>query len=43
MLTQLSEILEGQGDIGEFELDIFTVKVKNLYTYEKELVVCKTK
>ena len=43
MLTQLPEILEQQGEIGEFELDTFTVKVKNLYTYEKELVVCKTK
>ena len=43
MLCQLSEILEQQGEIGEFELDMFTVKVKNLYTYEKELIVCKTK
>ena len=43
MLTQLPEILEQQGEIGEFELDTFTVKVKNLFTYEKELVVCKTK
>ena len=43
MLTQLPEILEEQGEIGEFELDEFTVNVKGLHTYEKELIVCKTK
>jgi len=43
MLTQLSEILQDSAEIGEFELDIFTVKVKNLKTYEKDLIVCKTK
>ena len=43
MITKLSEILEEQGEIGEFELDVFTVKVKNLKTFEKELIVCKTK
>ena len=41
IIGQLSEILEEQGEIGEFELDIFSVKVKNLKTYEKELIVCK--
>ena len=43
MLTQLSEILEQQGEVGEFELDEFTVNVEALHTYEKELIVCKTK
>ena len=43
MLCQLPEILQDSGEIGEFELDVFTVKVKNLNTYEKELIVCKTK
>ena len=43
MLTQLPEILQDSGEIGELELDVFTVKVNNLYTYEKELIVCKTK
>jgi len=42
ILTQLSEILEEQGEVGEFELDIFSVKVKSLKTYEKDLIVCKT-
>ena len=41
MLTQLPEILQDSGEIGEFELDVFTVKVKNLNTYEKDLIVCK--
>jgi hypothetical protein len=41
IIGQLSEILEEQGEIGEFELDIFSVKVKNLKTYEKELIVCE--
>ena len=43
MLSQLPEILEEQGEIGEFELGEFTVNVKGLHTYEKELIVCKTK
>ena len=43
MLTQLPEILKDSGEIGELELDVFNVKVKNLNTYEKELIVCKTK
>ena len=43
MLTQLPEILKDSGEIGELELDVFSVKVKNLNTYEKELIVCKTK
>ena len=43
MLSQLPEILEEQGEIGEFELDQFTVNVKDLHIYEKELIVCKTK
>ena len=43
MLTQLSEILEEKGEIGEFEIDEFTVNVKDLDTYEKTLIICKTK
>jgi hypothetical protein len=39
-LTQLPEILTDSGEIGELELDIFNIKVKNLKTYEKELIVC---
>jgi len=42
VLVKLSEILKDSGEIGEFVLDIFSVKVKNLNTYEKDLIVCKT-
>ena len=30
MLTQLSEILQDSGEIGEFDLDIFNIKVNSL-------------
>ena len=43
MLTQLPEILKDSGEIGELELDVFSIEIKNLNTYEKELIVCKTK
>ena len=43
MLGQLSEILKEQGEVGEFELDIFKIKVNSLETYEKDLIICKTK
>ena len=42
IITQLSEILSDSGEIGEFNLDIFSVQVKNLNTYEKELIVCES-
>ncbi len=42
-IARLSEILANDEDIevGEFELDIFTVKVNKIKTYEEELIVCK--
>ena len=43
ILTQLSEILQDSGEIGEFDLDIFNIKVNSLQTYEKDLIICKTK
>jgi len=42
IITKLSEILKDSGEIGEFELDIFKIKVNSLNTYEKNLIVCKT-
>ena len=47
MITSLSEILANDEDLhegesgGEFELDIFNVKVNKIKTYEEELIVCK--
>ena len=37
IITQLSEILQDSGEIGEFDLDIFNIKVNSLQTYEKDL------
>ena len=43
MLTQFSDILanDEELEVGEFELDIFNVKVNKIKTYEEELIVCK--
>ena len=38
VICDLSEILGDSGEIGEFELDIFNIKVKSLKKYEKELI-----
>ena len=43
IIGKLSEILQDSGEIGEFDLDIFNIKVNSLQTYEKELIICKTK
>ena len=43
IIGQLSEILQNSGEIGEFDLDIFNIKVNSLKTYEKDLIICKTK
>lgn len=37
-IQQLPEILEFNKEIGEFEYDIFKIKVRTLTTYEKELI-----
>ena len=41
-ITNLSEILSNDEglEVGEFELDIFTIKIVNLETYEKDLIKC---
>jgi glycosyltransferase involved in cell wall biosynthesis len=38
LIQQLSEIIQESGEIGEFELDIFKIKIKSLETYEKDLI-----
>ena len=43
ILTNLSELLQDSGEIGEMEYDIFKFYIKSLDTYEKDLSVCKTK
>ena len=43
ILTKLSSILQESGEVGEMELEIFEFYINKLNTYEKELIVCKTK
>lgn len=38
LLQQLPLIIQESGEIGEFELDIFKIKIKSLKTYEKDLI-----
>ena len=40
-IQQLSEIIQSNGEIGNFELGNLKVTVNNLETYEKELIICK--
>ena len=37
-IQQLSQIIAESGEVGEFELDIFQVKIKALNTYESKLI-----
>ena len=37
-IQQMSEIIEESGDIGEFNLDCFTIIINNMESYEKNLV-----
>ena len=41
ILQNLSEIIKDSGQIGVMNLDIFNFEIKNLKTYEKDLIVCK--
>ena len=43
ILTKLSSILQESGEVGEMELEIFEFYINKLNTYEKELIVCRTK
>jgi hypothetical protein len=38
MLTQLPEIIAESGDIGTFKLDIFKIDIKDMTTYEHNLI-----
>lgn len=39
LIQQLPQILVEQGEVGEFELDIFQIKIKALNTYENKLII----
>lgn len=38
LIQQLPEIIQSSGEIGEFELDIFKIKINSLETYEHNLI-----
>ena len=40
ILKMLPEIIEDNGKIGKFTLEIFDVTITSLKTYEKELIKC---
>ena len=42
ILNILPEIIRDSGVIGEFELEIFNITIKDLQTYEQELIKCNT-
>lgn len=41
LTEQLSDIITDSGDIGEFEYDIFKIKIKSIQTYHNQLIICK--
>lgn len=41
-IHQLSQIIKDNGEVGEFELDIFTVIINNIEEYQNNLIVCNT-
>jgi len=41
IIQQLSEIIKESGEIGTFQLDIFTVTINSLTEYQNDLIVCK--
>ena len=43
ILVNLSEVLQESGEVGEMELEIFEFYINKLDTYEKDLIICKTK
>ena len=41
IIQQLSEILKESGEVGEFELDIFKIKVNSMTEYQNDLIYLK--
>jgi len=41
VISELSSILDDSGSVGEMELEIFTITINKLKTYEKELIKCE--
>jgi len=41
IVQNLSQIIQSSGEVGSFELDIFSINISKLQTYETDLIVCK--
>ena len=41
LLQQLPEIIKESGEIGKFELDIFTITIVSLIEYQNDLIILK--
>lgn len=41
-IHQLSEIIEDNGEVGEFELDIFRIKITCMEQYQNNLIICNS-
>mgnify|MGYP000041015103 CR=1 FL=1 len=42
MLIILPEIIKDSGEVGEFTIGIFNIKINKIQTYEKGLIKCNT-
>ena len=40
ILANLPKIIQDSGEVGEFELEIYNIKINKIQTYEKELIKC---
>ena len=40
-LQRLPEIIQDNGDVGEFEFDIFKITINSMKEYQNDLIVCK--
>ena len=41
-IQQLSQIIKESGEVGEFQLDIFTITINNLEELQNQLIICST-
>jgi glycosyltransferase involved in cell wall biosynthesis len=41
-IQQLSQIIKESGEVGEFQLDAFTIIINHLQEYQNQLIVCST-
>lgn len=41
LIQQISDIIKESGDVGEFELDIFKIKINKMVEYQNDLIILK--